>query len=405
MTTLITSKILVPVSAAPIQNGAVLINGGKIEAVGKTSSFREGNFKRVIDLTEDIVMPGFVNAHSHLQLSAAKGKIRRGTSFVDWLRGVIAFNSSAAEEEVLKGMRDGIEEMMLTGTTSVGDISGNPLFLKAWAGTKLNVVAFAEAIAIREEDAENAENKVRGIIKSVRENMLIAGVSPHSPFTVSESLFKRLNRIAVIDRIPIMVHLSETAEEDEFVRDATGDISLLLDERGIKNGFKPRSVSPVRLLENYGVLDGIIATHLNMVNSEDIELLAKRNVVPVFCPGSSAWFGRRKVMPMAEMLKAGLSPAIGTDSLASNESLSMLDEIRSAARYFPAIEREQILAAATLNGAKALGLECGSLEKGKNADIISFKADMDGNWLDTVFNARSPNFVMIEGEEVTTNRI
>jgi cytosine/adenosine deaminase-related metal-dependent hydrolase len=161
----------------------------------------------------------------------------------------------------------------------------------------------------------------------------------------------------------------------------------------------------VRLLGDAGILKNALAVHLNTADESDMGVLVANRTAPVFCPGSSSWFGRQKVMPLDAMFEAGMRPAIGTDSLASNHSLSMLEELRLAVGYFPSIKRGMLMEAATLNGARALGLNCGSIEKGRRADIISFNGEDFGGRLDSVFGAKRPEFVMINGVRMNAENL
>jgi cytosine/adenosine deaminase-related metal-dependent hydrolase len=406
MDTLIKGGLVYTVATAPVRNGAIAINNGKIESVGPASDFSEGDFGEIINLPNQVLMPGFVNAHSHLQFSALRGKIPRGLGFVEWIRRLIPAQFATEEEDVLRGIRDGISEMLSTGTTAVGDISNDVRFARLVAASGLNAVCFAEVIAPRAQEAEKAFNDASARVAEMRGAGINTGLSPHAPFTVSEKLFGLLKSFAAENSLPVTIHVAESAEEEEFVRDGSGDLRLLLEERGYpQTGFGGHAKTPVQLLESYGALDGALAVHLNTADDEDWEILAKHGAVPVFCPGSSAWFGRKKVLPFDRLLKAGMRPAVGTDSLASNSSLSMLDELRIAAEYFPSIKREDMAEAATLNGALALGLNCGSIEKGKRADIISFMGGKTGDSLSAVFGAKKPEFVMINGKRVTGTKL
>ncbi len=398
---LIRAGLVYPVVSPPIHNGCVAIKNGVVDAVGAEAEFDGIRFDKVLDLSGHIVMPGFVNAHSHLQLSAARGRIVCDSNFCGWIRQVIEFNSSVMDEERERGMRQGIAEMLSTGTTSVGDIVSDAKYAAPLAASKLRGVVFVEAIAPLEKDAEQAADNVWRQVMALREMGIMAGVSPHAPHTVSRPLFRLLEGIAEKYSLPVTTHVAESAAEDEYLRNGGGDMGALFAERGAApDRFAGYGVSAVQLLEGYGVLGRMLAVHLNSVNVEDMGRLSAANSVPVFCPGSSRWFGRELVMPLEAMFARRMCPALGTDSLASNTSLSMLDELRAAALYFPRLDRACLLEAATINGAIALGLECGGIANGKQADLISFAWDGKSDPLDFIFRAQAPDFVMIGGEQV-----
>lgn len=396
---LIKGGLVYTVTSSPIKNGAIAVDDGRITAVGPAADFVGGEFGETIDLPGQILMPGFVNSHSHLQFSSLKGKIPRGLGFVEWIRRLMAAYRAETSEDILKGIRDGISEMISSGVTAAGDVSNDPKFAKIVAGSGLNAVCFAEVIAPLGKDADDAFRTAKARVEEMSANGINPGISPHAPYTVSESLFKLLNRFASENAVPFATHLAESVEEDKFIREGSGEMGDLLAERGFERKTAG-GCSPVGLLDRYGVLKGTTAVHLNHVDDQDIEILIKNGVVPIFCPGSSEWFGRRKVPPLDRMMTAGMRPALGTDSLASNYSLSMLDELRTAEKYFPSIKREEWARCATLNGALALGLNAGCVEKGKRADIISFKGADAADPLGPVFEAQKPEFMMMNGRRI-----
>jgi cytosine/adenosine deaminase-related metal-dependent hydrolase len=372
-----------------------------VTAVGKAGEFSASGFDRTIDLSGHIIMPGFVNAHSHLQLSAARGKINRDVGFVEWVRRVIDFSRAASGEERDEGMRRGIAEMLATGTTAVGDIVSDARFAAPLAASKLRGVVFVEAIAPLEKDAQKASDTMERQLEALWEMGVTPGISPHAPHTVSRRLFRLLTKLSQKHSLIMTTHAAESGAEDEYLRNGTGEMRGLLAERGgATEGFEGYGVSPVRFLDECGALERLLAVHLNTVNDGDVELLRTRDATPLFCPGSSRWFKRERVMPLDTLFNLGIRPALGTDSLASNFSLSMLDELRAAAEYFPLVDRARLVEAATLNGGRALGLECGSIAKGKRADIIAFAWNGKDDPLDCIFRATGPDFVMIGGEGI-----
>ncbi|MBI5179363.1 MAG: amidohydrolase family protein [Nitrospinae bacterium] len=399
MDMLIKAGLVYPVSSPPIPNGHIAIEGGRIRAVGGAADFGSSSSGPVIDLSGHIVMPGFVNAHSHLQFASARKKFHPDSGFVDWIRQVIAFSRAVPAREREEGMRAGIAEMLASGATAVGDIVSDPEFAKPFVTAKIRSVVFIESIAPDPAEAQTIAENVMGQVDTLSQMGLKAGISPHAPHTVSGALFKLLAKGAHALPLKLTSHVAESAEEDEYIRNGAGPMSAFFEERGIPLA-NAKGMSPVRLLDSYGALDGLVAAHLNLLDENDLQLLEKRHAAPVFCPGSSRWFGRERVMPFDRMIQMGLRPALGTDSLASNGALSMLDEMRSAAVYFPAHDREKIIEAATLNGALALGLDCGSIVPGKFADLIAFRWDGRENPVEVIFSATRPDFVMIGGTAV-----
>ncbi|MFQ5431215.1 MAG: amidohydrolase family protein [Nitrospinota bacterium] len=398
MNRLIKANLVYPVIGEPVKGGGVVVRDGIIDNVGKVDKMDAGAFDDVIDLSGYLIMPGFVNGHSHLQWSAAKGKTMRGAPFTDWIKSIVMARDEITETERLSATRRGIEEMLLSGVTTVADVVSEADFARPLLDSDMRSVILIEPIAPHEKDAEQTGLFVRSQIEKLLKIGATAGIAPHSPYTVSPKLFIMLRKLSDQMKLPFSVHLAETSEEDMYVRKGSGGLEQLLKLSGfIPKGYNGRGKSPVAWLESLGVLQGCLAVHLNAVDDNDILLLAKENAAPVFCPQSSKWFEREKVMPLESLMDAGLRPAIGTDSLASNDSLSMLDELRCATEYFPDIRREALIEAATINGARHLSLNCGSIEKGRLADIIGFRWDGSQNPVDTIFAAEKAEFVMING--------
>ena len=200
--------------------------------------------------------------------------------------------------------------------------------------------------------------------------------------------------------------MAEFSEEVRFIKEGGGDLQKFLEERGvIDDDWMPPGTSPVRYLDAIGVLDSMIAVHLNH-SDEDLELLAARNARAVFCPNSSRWFGRTQIMPVRQLLDAGVAVALGTDSLASNESLNFLREIKIADAMLPDVSRPEILKMATGGGGQALGLPTGTLVPGMSADLIGFRVPHKPNvWADVPFepNRERVDFSMVAGNVVIKN--
>lgn len=393
MDTLVRAGILYPVTSPPVENGWLLVRGGRIARVGGGAP---PGADTVMDFPGCLVMPGLVNAHCHLQFTAARGTMPRG-DFMEWVAAAIAYSAKASGGEIMRGVEEGMEELLAGGTTAVGDIFSDMAAATAVMRGPLRAALFAEAVAPHPERAAQAHDAAVKLAQSVADAGGHAGLSPHGPHTAAPALFSSLARHAGERGMPLMSHVAETPEERLFIEKGGGPFRALLQKRGsLVDSFAGYGVSPVTLLAHGGVLNSLLAVHLNEVDEEDVTALAAAKAIPVFCPGSSRWFGRKKVMPLDRFIEAGLAPCLGTDSAASNDSLSMLDELRAAREYFPAIPPERLVEAATINGARALGLECGALEAGRWADIAVFPA-RGGSTLDALFTAGKASFVMVGG--------
>ena len=396
MDTLIRAGMLYPVTSPPIENGWLLTRNGRIAGIGGGPPPVAAE---VMDLSGHLVMPGLVNAHCHLQFTAARGIMPRG-DFMEWVAAAIDHSAKTPAAEIARGVEEGMEELLAGGTTAVGDIAGDTAAAAAVMRGPLRAVVFAEAVAPHPARAEQAFHAAVSLAQSVAASGGRAGFSPHGLHTATRELFSSLARLAGERGMPLMSHVAETPEERLFIEKGEGPFRALLQKRkALMDGFGGYGKSPVMLIKEYGALECLLAAHLNEVDDEDVAALIASKAIPVFCPGSSRWFGRKKVMPFGSFIEAGLAPCLGTDSAASNDSLSMLDELRAAREYFPAVPPERLVEAATVNGARALGLECGALEAGRWADVAAFPR-RGGPPLDALFAARTASFVMVGGAVV-----
>ncbi|NIQ00078.1 MAG: amidohydrolase family protein, partial [Nitrospinaceae bacterium] len=225
----------------------------------------------------------------------------------------------------------------------------------------------------------------------------------HAPYSVSPTLFRELKQLAVRYGCPLSCHVAEFAEEERFLQEGGGELQEFLEDRGVYDPrWKPPGMRPIPYLDSLGVLDNLVAVHLNSIN-QDLDLLASRKVSAVFCPRSTRWFGRQEWMPVRQMLDRGIPVALGTDSLASNDSLNFLEELKVAEKMLADVSRPELLEMATRGGAQALGLNSGTVVPGAFADLIGFQiAAPPEAWSDVPFepDRREVDFAMVGGDRV-----
>jgi len=390
-------RALLTMCGAPIENGELIIDGGNIVEISTTPSNDEG----VLDLSDCLLMPGFVNAHCHLSLTALEKKLSPPDSFVDWIRALIPLNSGLDSESRVNGIHAGAEVMQRSGVTGLGDYVAEPELLPVIGGLGFRSVLFLETIGFQSEKASELCKNLEEVLK--REPPLYQlGLAPHAPYSVSPDLFRCLAELAEKYHCPLSCHVAEIKEESRFL--VLGDDSLekLLKERSAWDPeWRPPYQSPMKYLDGLNILHRLVAVHCNFV-SDDLDVMEKKKVKPVFCPQSTEWFGRTQFMPVRALLDRGMSVALGTDSLASNGSLNFLDELRCADKLLPDVSREEILTMATRFGGEALGLECGTLASGQKADLIGFRVprDFSGHWSDVPFelHRREVDFYMVDGQ-------
>ncbi|MFN3652089.1 MAG: amidohydrolase family protein [Armatimonadota bacterium] len=377
---LFAAEWVLPITAAPVRDGVVAVEGTRIAWVGPRRELPSRFLKaRLRTFPRSLILPGWVNAHCHLNLTGALGLIP-GTAdrFADWVRRVIRFRESLPPALVRQSLVAGMDLLAHSGTTTVAHVDMLPE-LEPFLAHPMRSIVFHEAIGFPAARAEGLLRQAgewldqgEEAIRAAGTGRVTLGLAPHAPYTASAPLMQGLAALARERRVPLSVHLSETRAELELLRSGAGQLRELLEERNAWDpDWTPPGVSPVRYLADLGVLEARgLAVHCNYLTDEDLSLLRGGGLRPTWCPGSFQFFGHRD-HPAGRLVRAGVPLALGTDSLASNAGLTMLREVRLAAEAHPELPRETWLHAATLGAAEGLGLGAvtGSLEPGKAADI------------------------------------
>lgn len=377
---LLAAEWVLPVASSPIRDGVVAVEGDRIAWVGSRREL-PSRYLQVLPrvFPRAVILPGWVNAHSHLNLTAALGMLQGSAErFADWIRSVIRLQESLPAEIISRSVLAGLDLLASTGTTTVAHVATLP-DLDPFLTHPMRAVIFHEPIGFSAGRApellrqtEEWLDKANAAIAASRNSRITLGLAPHSPYSASPQLIRGIARLAEMRRLPLSVHLAETHAEAEFVATGAGQLRDLLVERGAwEPAWTPPGVSPVRYLYDLGVLERPgVAAHCNYLSDADIRLLAQGRLVPAWCPGSHRFFGHHD-HPAARLMAARVPVALGTDSPASNIALNMLHEVRQAAQERPEVDPAAWLRAATLTAAEALGLGAvtGSLEAGKAADL------------------------------------
>lgn len=353
------ARWIFPVSGPPISDGVITIAGEHIVSVEP----RDGR-NADIDLGDVAILPGFVNAHTHLDLSGLRGKCPPCPDFTAWLRQVIAHRRSLSPGQIDADVRVGLAESLRHGTTLLGDISGDGGSWDTLAMAPLRSVIFREILGLPESRAADAWGRLTRWIESRTPTPTCRpGVSPHAPYSVRSSLF-----IAASTRgVPVAVHLAETAAEQELLLFRRGEFVTFLRDLDVW--------APEGLVEDtqhvVNLLSGLSPTLLIHCNYLEPSARIPSNCTIIYCPRTHAAFGHAP-HPFRHFLQRGIRVALGTDSLASNPDLSMLAEMRHLHRQCPDVPGDVLLRMATLWGAEALGWadETGSLQAGKSADVV-----------------------------------
>jgi aminodeoxyfutalosine deaminase len=376
-----TASHLLSVAAPPIAGGALAVADGRIVAVGTLAQVQAAVSGPVNHFPGCAIMPGLVNAHSHLELTHFPSwKIRKGIdyaprTYTDWVIQVIkirrSLTSSEREQSVLEGIRISLE----SGTTTLGEILSDHQLLRLYLQSPLAGRVYLEVIGHDPLRCSGLLSSVPGSMALLGHNGLQAGLSPHAPHTLAADCFRQVLAVAGERDIPLAIHLAESRDELDFLFDSTGPIAEKLYPFVDWSSYlpPPRRTTPTSYLDSLGLLRaGTAVIHCVHVLPAEVEVLRQRGVGVVLCPRSNDLLDVGKA-PVKRLKKAGIPLAVGTDSLASNESLSLLDEARFLLRQFPDVfSYDEVLRMITLGGAEVLGVagQVGSLEPEKRADFL-----------------------------------
>tara|TARA_B100000686_G_scaffold355020_1_gene469123 strand:+ start:9516 stop:10703 length:1188 start_codon:yes stop_codon:yes gene_type:complete len=381
--------------------GELTVEKGKIRFIGdKAPDDFNGE---TIDLSNCLVMPGFVNAHCHLTLSALKGKLSPTDSFTDWVLALLELENSLSDQESLEACYSRVEEMLHSGVTTFADYLGRTDLLPRYADFPLRQMVFLEAIGFQSDRAEEIGKRIETVLRngSPAPGRISLGVAPHAPYSTSPALFQLLYKIANDYGVPVSSHVGELVEENEFLQRGSGKLRRLLDQlKAYDISWRPPKKSSLEYLIDLNAIESLVAVHLNHIDV-DANLLTNYRMSAVFCPRSTRWFRRGKYMNVKGLLGEGISIGLGTDSLASNENLNFLDELRAAESMASDLSRDELLVMATRGGAQALKMDVGVAAAGWPADLIAFRIEsLPERWSDIIFDPtlRKVDFSMIGGE-------
>jgi len=351
-----------------IRDGFVHVDSGLIKNVGQGSC--SGHIiGHIIDYGPGAILPVLINTHTHLELCALKDKVLPEKGFRNWVENLINLRNSTGSEHFETAAINGVKELVESGCGVIGEISTLGLTWEIVSNSSLAGVWFREFLG----------NDLHQDIKCYSEKSFIKSIAGHAPHTMSPELLVDLKKRTRRENIPFSIHLAESEDEIIFLTTGKGIWADFMTERGIDfSGWNLPVETPVQYLEDLGVLDeNTIAVHLIHAKEKDFEILLRHNVRVCLCLRSN--FNLHNMMPdLTGMLKAGLKPCLGTDSLASAESLSIFDEMAFVSKSFPSIPPAEILAMATVNGASSLGFGemFGSLTPEKRAAFVYVPVDV-----------------------------
>ena len=382
MTTTYSARWVLPVSASPIEHGAVAVEGQRIVGVGDRAEVvaRFPSF-RLEDLGEAVILPGLINTHTHLELTAMRGYLENEeTDFFAWLRKLtLARLNILTPDDLSVSVLWGACEAVRAGITCVGDASDAALTsMEALHEVGLRGVVYQESFGpdpkLVTENFEKLKSKVQEL-RGIESELVRAGVSPHAPYTVCGPQLEMIAEFAESQRLPLMMHAAESEAEDLLLREGCGPFAEGFAKREIK--WNAPRVSTVQYLKQVGVLQvRPLLAHCIRVDDADIETLRDMGAKVAHCPKSNAKLGHRRA-PFAKFLAAGFAVGLGSDSVASNNTCDMLEEARFATLLARSddqrISAKQALETATIGGARCFDLdaEIGQLKEGFQADLTA----------------------------------
>lgn len=378
---LLRARLILPVSAPPIEDGGLLINGGKITRVAPFRDFRPGSRSEVIDLGEVALLPGLVNAHCHLDYTDMAGQLPPPRAFTDWIASITAAKTGWSYSEYARSWLRGARQLLETGVTTVADIEAMPdLLPDVWLATPLRVYSFLEMTGIlsrrppREVLAEAVE-KI-GSLKHPRHRAML---SPHAAYSTLPELLQRTAATARRRRWRVCTHIAESPQEFEMFQSAQGKMHEWLARNGRDNSDCGRGSPVAHFARNKLLGENVLAIHVNYLARGDATLLAKNRTHVVHCPRSHDYF-KHASFERQRLASAGVNLCLGTDSLATTRqtgkerpTLNLFTEMRLLAERDPTVTPAQILQMVTVNGARALGLtgQIGQLSRNAAADWIA----------------------------------
>ncbi len=390
--TLYTARWIVPVSAPPIENGAIAVGGETIVAMGRGSALAaEFPAAELRDLGNAAVLPGLINAHSHLELTVMRGFLEREEGdFLSWLRKLTtARREQLSSEDLYISAAWGACEAIAAGITCVADASDSGYAcIKALRDVGLRATVFQESFGPDPQYARENFEKLKAEISRLREfeTLLVSvGVSPHAVYTVSGPQLELISDFALAEDLPLMMHAAESAAEEMLVRQGRGPFAEGFAKRGFS--WSKAGVSTIQYLRQHGILETRpLLAHCINVDESDIALIELAGAKVAHCPRSNAKLAHGRA-PLNRLLKRGVAVGLGSDSVASNNSCDILEEARFAilsaradtniSPEFPLLSATAAIRLATLGGACAVGRkgQTGELKPGQQADFAAFSLD------------------------------
>lgn len=362
------AKWVLPIAQRPIENGWVSVADGRVAAVGAGRA----EWPDETDLGDVALLPAFVNAHTHLELSWLEGRVPPAASMPAWIRAQLAQRASAPPAaEIGRAIGAALSSAQASGTALFGDITNTLAAVPVLEASDADAMVFRELLGFNVPSAATLVADAwtsLDAIGALHPSRLTTSVVAHAPYSVAPALF---SAIAAGKRgTPLSVHAGESPEEMEFLQTGQGAFRELLNDLGVwVTSWRAPQCGPIEYLDRRGYLGpGMIAVHGTHLSDADLGRLRDARGFLVTCPRSNVWVGGG-APDASRFYASGVPVALGTDSLASTPTLHMLDELAALRRVAPGVPAARLIESATLVGARALGWDAdyGSIEQGKRA--------------------------------------
>jgi cytosine/adenosine deaminase-related metal-dependent hydrolase len=361
---------ILPICSTPIRDGWLAVDGGRVHACGAGAAPAGTQ----TDLGRVAILPGLVNAHTHLELSWMRGRVPRGgDGMVGWVRRMLGIRRAAGQDDPA-AIAAGVAEARAAGTALVGDVTNTLAAVPALKAAGLAAVFFYELIGFNVADSWRMASEAMEAVAKLETDRVRGTIAPHAPYSVSPELFRDIAREVDMRKTVSSVHAGESREEMTFLRDGKGPWrEMLLQFNSWNPKWRPPDCGPIEYLDRLGVLTGrLLVVHAVQLGASELKRVADVDATIVTCPRSNVWIGVGEP-PIQRFYASGARVAIGTDSLASVGDLNLFSELASIRSIAPHVPAARLLESATRAGAEALafGGDLGVLAPGARAEAIA----------------------------------
>jgi cytosine/adenosine deaminase-related metal-dependent hydrolase len=402
------ADMVLPMSTPPVPQGAVRVEDARVVAVGPAAELTPQPGEEVVDLGASTLLPGLINGHCHLDYTGLRGSLDSRHGFTEWIKNINALRRSFSLQDYVESIAEGFDLLAEEGTTTVANIESMPELLPHLPVPPLRTWWFLELIDVRTRI--NEDETLLGALsffESHPEWLGGFGLSPHAPYTASVDLYRLARMCGEKHGMLSTTHIAESVEEHEMFSHARGPLYDFLAGLGRDNSDCGQGSALSHLVEHGVIGDNYIIAHLNYLQDYDYDLIARTGASIVHCPKCHTYFGHAP-FPLKALRERGINICLGTDSLASNNSLDLRGEMREVLQFHPVTSRE-VLEMCTLNGAKALKQsgQLGEISPGSLADLVAFPYE-DGvpeadPYAQVVQTHGKPGLLLVNGRPVARN--